>query len=182
MNISKEELTLLLDEQESERQQTAGRTRQGVLKAVVETPEAQGRVPGELSMEGLSASAAKNGGEEIKWTTDVQALVAPDVNPRSFLDGLESSSPYKEALLDQARWVVLQVIGSNYGEDGLQLFLDWLDSSVTEVAEKYESDPRETLQLIKQMVAACRVAAGMRNTNFNFPTEVAEVEEFLTLH
>ena len=178
--LEREELALLLEQQESERRRSAEQTRQGVLKAVVETPETQGRVPGELSMEGLSA--AKNGGEEAKWTTDIQALVAPDVDPWAFLDGLESSSPYKETLLAQACRVVLQVIGGNYGEDGLRVFLDWLDSSVTEVAEKYESDPGEMLQLIKQMVAACRVAAGMRNTDFNFPAEVAEVEEFLTLH
>jgi hypothetical protein len=49
-------------------------------------------------------------------------------------------------------------------------------ASVEEVAEVYATEPELMLLLIRQMVAACRVAAGMRNTDFNFPTEVEEVE------
>jgi len=58
----------------------------------------------------------------------------------------------------------------------MEVFLAWLDSSVEEVAEVYATEPELMLLLIRQMVAACRVAAGMRNTDFNFPTEVEEVE------
>jgi len=163
-----------LQEEEEKRRQRAKKIAEAVKKEYT-VSENRGKNWGEKSFTAISDR--KNKGEGEKWTTDTEAEICADVKVvpgHQFTD-----MPTKKMMAQEAYAIVLQVAtSSENGQENLQLFLNWLTSSVLEVAHDFGRDAKEVLQTIQAFLLDCRRISGVSNPEFfPFPEELKELKE-----
>ncbi len=163
-----------LKNEEILRQKKARKTAKDVKKEYT-VSDNKGKNWGEKSFSAISDR--KNGGEGEKWTTDTEAEICADVKVvpgHQFTD-----TPTKKMMAQEAYAIVLQVATSSEdGQENLQLFLNWLTSSVLEVAQDFGRDAGEVLRIIRGFLLNCRRVSGVSNPElFPFPEELKDLRE-----
>lgn len=180
-DISKDELSVLLDEEERKRRREAKRRKEEIIALMTEQEtemrlEYEGKLWGENSIQAMADEAY--GGDGDKWSTDTEARVCADINPRAY--GIEqdlTAQPLRQLILFEAWDIASKTITASWGEEGLRLFKVWLESSMAEICQELDQSAIGTMELIKSMVLACRceVFSNGRASQFPFPEEEAEI-------
>ncbi len=180
-----EELRALLKKEEERRRREAKKRQRKIEALMLEQIEHKGKLWDEIPISVIAKNAYNTEGER---GTDTEARICADINPEEILNGRHLPTPVRQCILQEAIEIAKKTIITIWGEAGWKFFQLWLDAPVHILVEEinessdnsldsFKLSPRDTMEMIKSMVYACRKNAGMETQIFPFPEEQKKVRE-----
>lgn len=159
---------------EEERRRSLARRRNEEIKILLteQNLDLEGKLWGEIFFSEIASK--KNNGQGVKWQTDAEAELVPDIVFGLDPDTVPQPVFFLELL--EALEIAGKVIREKFGQEGLSLFGAWLQMTCAELCREKKLPAKSTMEQIKSMVLACREEAGSILI-FPFPEEEKEIKE-----